>query len=346
MAQTTSWFTTKQKTNYSYKGRKNKTEHKEFVALCKMPQMSLKEHLAGWLKDNGYEVINEDGFLYARGDVNVLLTAHMDTVHKTPVKDFYEYKEKDRTIISSPQGIGGDDRCGVWMIKEVVACGLKPYILFCEEEEVGGIGSDKFVKSQYLPELKEMMLLIECDRANSSDLVFYDDENELFHDWCEQQTNYLENWGSFSDISNLSPACGIAGVNISCGYYNAHTTDEYVVFEEMWNSSRKVIDLVIAAMGEGKSWEYIEKPRHYWNSQKYYEGLWGDYMDGYTQTKSKQPVAVDLYGTVTFSFILANEEELTYSGESFYSCVANLMISNPTLSWNDIYDYYQVEGIY
>ena len=78
----------------------------------------------------------------------------MDTVHKETVKDFYEYydEENERHIISSPQGIGGDDRCGIYMILEILKT-HKCSVLFCEDEEAGGIGSEKFCKTEYITEL-------------------------------------------------------------------------------------------------------------------------------------------------------------------------------------------------
>ena len=50
---------------------------KTFKEICMMTQKEVKEYMHGYLKDNGYEPVSEDGFVYAKGDVPVLLTAHM-----------------------------------------------------------------------------------------------------------------------------------------------------------------------------------------------------------------------------------------------------------------------------
>ena len=64
--------------------------------------------------ENGYAVRKQRGFLYAEGTVPVLLVAHLDTVHRTqPETICYS---ADGTVMMSPQGIGGDDRAGVYMI--------------------------------------------------------------------------------------------------------------------------------------------------------------------------------------------------------------------------------------
>ena len=79
----------KAKENYTRIGRKNKTNYKGFVKVCKMSPSELKNHLHNWL-DSNYakgDVISGDGYLYARGDIPVLVTAHMDTVHEKRIKD-------------------------------------------------------------------------------------------------------------------------------------------------------------------------------------------------------------------------------------------------------------------
>lgn len=76
-------------------------------------QPELKTCLHRWLEQNGFTPVSRDGYLYAAGGVPVLLVAHLDTVHREPVLDICY--NADRTVAMSPQGIGGDDRAGVWM---------------------------------------------------------------------------------------------------------------------------------------------------------------------------------------------------------------------------------------
>lgn len=343
----------KAKENYTRIGRKNKTSYKEFVKVCKMSQPELKNHLHSWLeaKYAKGDVISGDGFLYARGDIPVLVTAHMDTVHDHKVKDFYEFVDKNngnRHIISSPQGIGGDDRCGIYMIKEIVKSGLKPYVLFCEDEEIGRVGCEKFCKTKYIDELKDMLFLIELDRAHANDLVFYEDANIEFHDFCEQETDYLEGYGSFSDISSLSPACGVSSVNISCGYYNAHSTDEYVVIEEMESSIKTTIKLIEAGIKENKQYEYATARYSYgfggygsktkssllygnWYDNVYEEG----YQDGYEAAQSES----EEYRYYTFIDYDGNFYEGV--GKNRQEAFGFMCESHPLIRFNDIIEWYE-----
>jgi hypothetical protein len=205
----------------------------------------------------------------------------MDTVHAVPVKRVDITNDGTATIISSPQGIGGDDRCGVYMIQRLIAeRGLRPTVIFCEDEEIGGVGSDILCRNKtILTMLSTEKLFIELDRAHANDLVYYYDDNKEFHDWCAKVTGWKEDHGSFSDISNFCPETGIAGVNLSCGYYKAHTTDEYVVWEEMI-AAIDAAEKLIKAAADVEQFDYVErKPVYtslYGNKRSSYESWYYD----------------------------------------------------------------------
>ena len=56
-------------------------DRKTLKKILRMTQKQLKSHLDSVLQESGYQTINRKGFLYAPGDVPVLLVAHLDTVH-------------------------------------------------------------------------------------------------------------------------------------------------------------------------------------------------------------------------------------------------------------------------
>lgn len=109
----------------------------EFEEIFQFSQERLKQALETELIENGYAVRKQRGFLYAEGTVPVLLVAHLDTVHRTqPETICYS---ADGTVMMSPQGIGGDDRAGVYMILRLIQR-VHCHVLFCEDEETGGHG--------------------------------------------------------------------------------------------------------------------------------------------------------------------------------------------------------------
>lgn len=288
----------------------------QFGNICVCTQKELKTSLAFALTSYGYKIVVEDGFIYAKGDVPILLTAHLDTVHKVQVKRWRVINKKGRHIVKAKDGIGGDDRCGVYMILKVIESGYRPSILFCEDEEIGGIGSNKFCGTKYIDDLKEMKYLIELDRANGNDAVYYDCDNKDFIKFIDDTIGYKEAFGTFSDISHLAPDCGVAAVNLSCGYYNAHTTSEYVVFEEMERTIEAVKKLLNT---ESEKFEYIESTRHY---------NWGwDYK-------------YDTKTCLEVTYINErNEDDYAFcQGKDENECWLNFFMENPNVCFNQVID--------
>lgn len=268
--------------SFIMKGKVNETSMPDFVEICKKSQKELKRFLVSKLKKMGYETIIRDGFIYAKGEIPVLLTAHMDTVHENKIETFWEYKDKGKRVLTSSEGIGGDDRCGIYMILQIIE-DLKCSILFCEDEELGGIGSDKFcLHSDLINEVSELNYMIELDRRGEKDAVFYSCDNPEFTKFVLDNTGCEKDYGTFSDISTLMPNTGIAGVNLSCGYYKEHTLSEHVILDEMLAMIERVKKLIVA---EGQQqFEYIRQKYGSWYGYNYdyedYEyGYYGNYHD-------------------------------------------------------------------
>lgn len=336
---------------------KSMNNRKKFEKICRKNKKELKSSLFAWLRQYYDDAIDGDGYLYAKGTDPVLLTAHMDTVHHEQIKTVTWKIQNDKHVVSSPQGIGGDDRCGIYMIKNIIqTTELRPSILFCEDEEIGGVGSEKFCKTKYVDDLKEMLFLIELDRAHDKDLVFYSDTNYDFQDFCEEATGYKTAYGTFSDISNLSPACGVSSVNISCGYYNAHQLIEYVVFEEMENSIQTTIELIKKGLERGEAFKYEE--RQYYNGyngigthSKYYydDGYNESYYDWYHSNfdkKSETQKEFDNEDYDVYYFMLADGSEIDQLGRSMNEAFGSLCFEYPSICWNDIIDYYKADSGY
>ena len=249
-----------------------------FKRICKIKdQMKLKGALKEILKKYYPEVIDEDGFLYVRSQgVDVMLTAHMDTVHKEKCKKIVEIKKDGQKILWSPQGIGGDDRCGIFMIVELLrSTSFRPSIVFCEDEEIGCVGAGKFAKwLRKNADTKELELkyIIELDRRNGNDAVFYDCGNKEFIEYITSTTGYVEAQGSYSDICEISPELDVASVNLSCGYYKEHTLDHYVVVEEM-EKTFLALRTLLACADRIERFNYQEKWMGYDNY--YYYGNYG-----------------------------------------------------------------------
>lgn len=219
-------------------------------------------------------VCKKGRFLLVPGKVPVLLIAHLDTIHRSTVKTICQSKYGN--ILMSPQGIGGDDRCGVYgIVKVYEATEEKPWLLFTCDEEIGGRGADSFCAAylkEELPErLNELKMLVELDRKGKNDAVYYSCDNPAFEEYITSK-GFRTAHGSFSDISSIAPCLGVAAVNLSCGYYNAHTLHECINRKQLNATVRKVIGMVSdAEKPDFPKYDYIRSQRNY-----YYGSLWDD----------------------------------------------------------------------
>ncbi len=227
-------------------------------------------------KYRGEAVARLGSYILVPGEAPVMLLAHMDTVHAKPVK--YICKSVSGDILMSPQGIGGDDRCGVYaLVKVYELAPIKPWLLFTCDEEVGGLGAEKFTndyrKGKVPQGLDALKLLVEIDRKGSKDAVYYSCDNPEFEAYITSKGFVTEN-GSFSDISIIAPEMGVAAVNLSSGYYNAHTLHEYINRKQIDAVIQKVIEIVADAVKLNfPKYEYIERVWKFGNANKSYD-LW------------------------------------------------------------------------
>lgn len=223
----------------------------------------------------GKTVCCKQCFVLVRGEAPVMLVAHLDTVHKDPVSDICMTVDGD--ILMSPQGIGGDDRCGVYaLVSAYEAAEKKPWLLFTCDEEVGGRGADAFCqlyeKGKLPKELSGLKCIVEIDRRGSEDAVYYDCDNKDFETYITSK-GFVTAHGSFSDISYIAPELGVAAVNLSSGYYNAHTQHEFINLKHLEAVIEKVKTIVAdAALPDFPKYKYVERKRVYIESwTKWYD---------------------------------------------------------------------------
>lgn len=184
-------------------------------------------------------------YILVPGEAPVLLVAHLDTAHLEKVETIC----RSSKIWMSPQGIGGDDRCGVYALVSIhEKAKKKPWLLFTCGEEIGGVGANRFIEALYkdnelMERMRSMKLIIELDRKGKDEAVYY-------NCYCPELENYITSKGfhtdigSYSDIVDIAPVLGVAAVNLSCGYYNAHTQHEYIVLPELEHTIKVVTEIV------------------------------------------------------------------------------------------------------
>lgn len=182
----------------------------------------------------------------------IILSAHMDSVNRLD-KD-RKVIEENGTFYSTKGVLGADDRAGIAIILAVLRnidkTGFegKIKVAFSREEEIGCIGSGKIDEEW----IKGSDLAIVVDRRGNKDIVvgnfagaFCSTEVGKFFEDCSalQDMDWEACEGGISDACTFSEL-GVHSVNLSAGYMNEHTAEEYVVFNDM----KKTVNLILQVL--------------------------------------------------------------------------------------------------
>lgn len=172
-------------------------------------------------------------YMVLKGDIPVVLVAHMDTVPMGWRGGFppyiHSHPQRSEVFIAPHTGLGADDRAGCLGIEILLSHGHRPWVILTDLEECGGVGAQELVID--IPSKPhDFYFMIQLDRRGYNDAVFYD-MNTLYGEgkqFCKKVESYgfAEDTGTFSDISVIAPAWGVAAVNLSVGYHNEHTKNE------------------------------------------------------------------------------------------------------------------------
>lgn len=247
--------------------------------LLRAPQGNIKKVLKHYLKERYKEVIETERYIIAKGDIPIALAAHMDTVFESEIQCLSVRRECEllydrQKNIMHCVGYGGfDDKAGIFAILQIVQTGLRPHIIFSTDEEKGCLGA-KVLASQPCP-FKDLRYIIQLDRRGIRDCVFYDLDTEKcknFVDYVES-FGFVEAYGTFTDITEYCPEWGVAGVNLSVGYFNEHTHSEVLYVDPLLATIKKVICML--RQENIPQFPYIEQIYSYYN----WKSLYGFYDD-------------------------------------------------------------------
>ena len=214
----------------------NQTELKSIEQFFKLAESQLHKAMRHYLETKYEKVLVSKDYVIAVGNIPIALIAHLDTVFKLGPKDIYYDRYKN--VMWSPDGLGADDRAGVYSIIQILKAGLRPTVILTCGEEIGGVGATALIKDYPQP-FTEIKYLIELDRRGVNDCVFYDCANPDFNEYIES-FGFITNFGTFTDINIICPKWGVAGVNLSIGYYNEHSTSEILHIGQMYSTITKV----------------------------------------------------------------------------------------------------------
>lgn len=280
--------------------------------------------------------------MYFKGDIPVLLVAHMDTVHMVKPTEETLFYDREKDVMWCPNGLGADCRAGVFNILDIVSKGYKPHIMLTWDEEIGGVGASKLMQrwglGSYTAEallvqegMRNVNFAIQFDRHGYSEAVYYDLDNQDFENYISS-FGYYTQIGSYTDICEICPEYGFAGVNVAAGYMNEHKSNEILMIEEMMETQRKVINILENQIKEPKFYEYVEAAFSY---EKYY-GSWGG--SAYKGVETSWYDAEDEYSKAVG---YASESQLIEDDETADNCFSCGERLQSGFNWSASMDEYQ-----
>ena len=108
-------------------------DYKLFEKLVSLKQNELRKAMIQYLKAKYEKILITKDYIVAIGEIPIALVAHMDTVFAKPVSNLF-YDEK-KGVLWSPEGLGADDRAGVFAILKILQTGLRPSVILTTDEE-------------------------------------------------------------------------------------------------------------------------------------------------------------------------------------------------------------------
>lgn len=242
-----------------------------------------------YYRDNMMNIYATKGEL-SEGEFYPMFVAHTDTVHykidKIIVKEekltrpstfgkvFTSEKVdclKAYDVHGNPTGIGGDDKCGIFICLELLKRLDKVKVGLFVSEETGCHGSQKCDEDF----LQDVGYITQYDAPGNhliteicSGVRLFDRNSEFY----EKVIPTIEkSFGNemfvqshpYTDISQLKKKINVSCINMSCGYYNMHSSQEFISLEDVQKALTAGLNMV-DVLGL-KKYEYEYKPIVYTN---------------------------------------------------------------------------------
>jgi len=204
------------------------------------------------------EIDQHDNLYVTKGkaDVYPCVVSHTDTVHDI-YRGYKVYSVKGNFVAYDSDkmqqvGVGGDDKVGIWICLEALRHFDNIKVCFFAQEEIGCVGSS-LADADFF---SDVGYAFECDRKGNKDFVQESSGVKMFGGKFKslispslKKFGYSITDGGLTDVHEISQDIGIACANMSCGYYNPHSSKEYVNVKDAVNTLDLIKEL-ITTLGE------------------------------------------------------------------------------------------------
>ncbi|RZV39878.1 MAG: hypothetical protein EVJ48_02855 [Candidatus Acidulodesulfobacterium acidiphilum] len=175
-------------------------------------------------------------YFYLKGKyTDVLFNAHVDTVKKDGSFDLRKHGD----LIYNRKGVlGADDRAGVWIAYNLAKAGASVLLTDYEETTKEGVCA-------FCEDFKEInhKLFVGLDRRGFREFVNYGYANDGIN-YIFKKLGYKEKTGTYSDVAMLTENFSRFNVNLSAGFYNEHTSEEYLSLSSMNFTLNRCLKLI------------------------------------------------------------------------------------------------------
>jgi len=236
----------------------------------------LVEKICNILKENdvSYEVDDVGNIYVTKGEAEFYpcVVAHTDTVHELESINIRETLDHGMLCLSAyndsgmPTGIGGDDKCGVFVCLEVIKSLNNIKAVFLVGEEFGCYGA-RMANPIFFDNVG-YAIQFDAPYHNWVSHVSYGvklfDENGEFYNHIQPilekyMGKYTLGNHPYTDVCVLKNKYDFSCINISVGYHNMHTREEFVDV----NTTLRTVEIakdMINTLGT-KKYEFISKTR-------------------------------------------------------------------------------------
>ena len=194
-------------------------------------EQQMSKYIQNYLTNLGIDYWTVGNQIYRIRPNEPMLCAHMDQVSNRPLQELILYN----SMIEGDANLGADDKNGIWICLKLLEEFPNTSFIFSTGEE-NGCDIDIILELEK-DNLDDVLYCLVFDRRNGTDIVgtlnnycFEDLENTVYNLGID--LGFKPNAGIFSDCDMLS-IYGVPCVNISCGYYNSHTNNEFTDLDEL-----------------------------------------------------------------------------------------------------------------
>lgn len=291
------------------------------VPSCSKYEFRMAAYIILWARKNGVDYkFDKKGNVYLTkgkldaGEFYPCVTSHMDTV-QDKAKPFAlagaELPLRTRKVKSTTtdevrheiyvdgQGIGADDKLGVYISLQIVKNIDKCKAVFFVEEEIGMLGSKELEKEFF----DDVAYVIGWDSPDILRAAWKCSGTQLFT--ADFYKKYLKpvvsKWGytdkcfhsePFTDVVQIREKTGVMCMNFGNGGYQAHSATEYLVIEHVDSALGMGIDIV-KTIGNKEQFKFTKTFNRTstgisssYEDERECEKLFGTYVNNYSSSSN------------------------------------------------------------